>query len=201
VQDTLNTFVREGKVRYIAASNFSGWHLMKSLAVAERYGLNGEEVLDNVAYARAYNADHQNALLTSASALMSESRFCLLIVDSCTALYRSDYTGRGELSARQSHLGKFLRTLQRLADEFGIAVVVTNQVMSNPDASAGPYASNEKKPIGGNIMAHASTTRLQLKKARGSTRTCKIYDSPCLPEMETQFAILGSGIGDPEEEA
>jgi aryl-alcohol dehydrogenase-like predicted oxidoreductase len=38
VQDTLNTFVREGKVRYIAASNFSGWHLMKSLAVAERYG-------------------------------------------------------------------------------------------------------------------------------------------------------------------
>jgi DNA repair protein RAD51 len=45
------------------------------LAVAERYGLNGEEVLDNVAYARAYNADHQNALLTSASALMSESRY------------------------------------------------------------------------------------------------------------------------------
>ena len=38
VLETLNTFVREGKVRYIAASNFSGWHLMKSLAVAERYG-------------------------------------------------------------------------------------------------------------------------------------------------------------------
>jgi aryl-alcohol dehydrogenase-like predicted oxidoreductase len=38
VQDTLNKFVREGKVRYIAASNFSGWHLMKSLAVADRYG-------------------------------------------------------------------------------------------------------------------------------------------------------------------
>jgi aryl-alcohol dehydrogenase-like predicted oxidoreductase len=38
VQDTLTTFVREGKVRYIAASNFSGWHLMKSLAVADRYG-------------------------------------------------------------------------------------------------------------------------------------------------------------------
>jgi aryl-alcohol dehydrogenase-like predicted oxidoreductase len=38
VQDTLNNFVREGKVRYIAASNFSGWHLMKSLAIADRYG-------------------------------------------------------------------------------------------------------------------------------------------------------------------
>ena len=43
--------------------------------------------------------------------------------------------------------------------KFGIAVVVTNQVMSTPDAAAGPYAGNEKKPIGGNIMAHASTTR------------------------------------------
>ncbi len=38
VQDTLNKFVREGKVRYIACSNFSAWHLMKSLAVADRYG-------------------------------------------------------------------------------------------------------------------------------------------------------------------
>jgi aryl-alcohol dehydrogenase-like predicted oxidoreductase len=38
VLDTLNDFVREGKVRYIAASNFSGWHLMKSLAIADRYG-------------------------------------------------------------------------------------------------------------------------------------------------------------------
>src|SRR5580692_4243026 len=38
VQDTLNAFVREGKIRYIAASNFSGWHMMKSLAVADRYG-------------------------------------------------------------------------------------------------------------------------------------------------------------------
>jgi aryl-alcohol dehydrogenase-like predicted oxidoreductase len=38
VQDTLNKFVREGKIRYIACSNFSGWHLMKSLAIADRYG-------------------------------------------------------------------------------------------------------------------------------------------------------------------
>ena len=36
--DTLDTLVRDGKVRYIACSNFSGWHLMKSLAVSDRYG-------------------------------------------------------------------------------------------------------------------------------------------------------------------
>ncbi|MBT1706606.1 aldo/keto reductase [Fulvivirgaceae bacterium PWU5] len=36
--NTLNTLVQSGKVRYIACSNFSGWHLMKSLSVSERYG-------------------------------------------------------------------------------------------------------------------------------------------------------------------
>lgn len=38
VMDTLNTLVHAGKVRYIACSNFSGWHLMQSLAMADRYG-------------------------------------------------------------------------------------------------------------------------------------------------------------------
>ncbi len=37
---TLDDLVQSGKVRYIACSNFSGWHLMKSLAISERYGWN-----------------------------------------------------------------------------------------------------------------------------------------------------------------
>ena len=36
--ETLDTLVKSGKVRYIACSNFSGWHLMNSLSVSERYG-------------------------------------------------------------------------------------------------------------------------------------------------------------------
>ena len=45
-----------------------------------------------------------------------------------------------------------------------------------------------------------SFLRLQLKKGRGNTRICRIYDSPCLPESEGTFAILPGGIGDAEEE-
>jgi len=165
------------------------------LAMAERYGLNGEDVLDNIAYARAFNSDHQSQLLIQASAMMAESRFAVLVVDSATALYRTDYSGRGELSARQMHLARFMRTLQRLADEFGIAVVVTNQVVAQVDGGA-MFNADPKKPIGGNIMAHASTTRLSLKKGRGETRICKIYDSPCLPESEASFSINANGIGD-----
>jgi DNA repair protein RAD51 len=52
-----------------------GFRPVRLLQVAERLGLDGEEVLQNVAYARAYNADHQNALLVQASALMSQSRY------------------------------------------------------------------------------------------------------------------------------
>jgi len=61
------------------------------------------------------------------------------------------------------------------------------------------FAGDTKKPIGGNIIAHASTTRLYLRKGRGDTRICKIYDSPCLPESEAMFAILPDGIGDAKE--
>ena len=49
-----------------------------------------------------------------------ELHFCMfapMVVDSATALYRTDFSGRGELSARQMHLAKFLRSLQKLADE------------------------------------------------------------------------------------
>ncbi|CAF9905556.1 MAG: RecA recombinase Rhp51 [Gomphillus americanus] len=188
----------EGKCLYIDTEGT--FRPVRLLAVAARYGLSGEEVLDNVAYARAYNSDHQLQLLQQASQMMCETRFSLLIVDSATSLYRTDFSGRGELSARQTHLAKFLRTLQRLADEFGIAVVMTNQVVAQVDG--GPSAMfnpDPKKPIGGNIIAHASTTRLSLKKGRGETRICKIYDSPCLPESDCIFAINEDGIGDPVE--
>jgi DNA repair protein RAD51 len=167
--------------------------------VAARLELDGNEVLDNVAYARAYNSDHQLALLTQASAMMAESRYALLVVDSATALYRTDFSGRGELSARQMHLARFLRTLLRLADEFGIAVVITNQVVAQVDGASAMFNPDPKKPIGGNIMAHASTTRLYLRKGRGESRICKIYDSPCLPEAEAVFAINPDGIGDSKD--
>ena len=184
----------EGKCLYIDTEGT--FRPERMLAVADRYKMSGTDVLENIAYARAYNTDHQFQLLVQASAMMSESRYALLVVDSATSLYRTDYSGRGELSARQMHLARFLRALQRMADEFGIAVVITNQVVAQVDGAASMFSVDPKKPIGGNIIAHASTTRLYLRKGRAESRICKIYDSPCLPESEAVFAILPDGIGD-----
>ena len=63
--------------------------------IAERYGLNTQDVLDNVAYARAHNTEHQQQLLIQAAAMMAESRFAVLIVDSATALFRCGGGGGG----------------------------------------------------------------------------------------------------------
>eukprot|EP01006_Ploeotia_vitrea_P060938 TRINITY_DN76892_c0_g1_i1.p1 TRINITY_DN76892_c0_g1~~TRINITY_DN76892_c0_g1_i1.p1 ORF type:complete len:342 (+),score=48.01 TRINITY_DN76892_c0_g1_i1:63-1088(+) len=183
----------EGKAMYIDTEGT--FRPERCRAIAQRYNLDPDEVLDNIAYARAYNSDHQCQLLVQASAMMCESRYALLIVDSATALYRTDYSGRGELSARQMSLARFLRSLARLADEFGIAVVITNQVVAQVDGAA-MFGSDPKKPIGGHIMAHASTTRLSLRKGRAEQRICKVYDSPCLPEAEATFGIYEDGVGD-----
>lgn len=188
----------EGKCLYIDTEGT--FRPVRLVSIAQRYGLNPEDCLDNVAYARAYNAEHQFQLLNHAAQMMSESRFSCLIVDSIMSLYRTDYSGRAELSARQTHVAKYMRTLQRLADEFGIAVVITNQVVAQVDGASAMFNPDPKKPIGGNIIAHSSTTRLSFKKGRAEQRICKIYDSPCLPESECVFAIYEDGIGDPKTE-
>ena len=91
-------------------------------------------------------------------------------------------------------MGQFLRQLTRLAEEFGVAVFISNQVVANPDGMS--FAKDSTKAIGGNIMAHASTTRLRLRKGRGENRICTIFDSPTLPESDCQFAISAQGVAD-----
>jgi DNA repair protein RAD51 len=54
-------------------------------------------------------------------------RYALVIVDSATALYRTDYSGRGELSERQMHMARFLRTLHRIADEVNLIYYLQNE--------------------------------------------------------------------------
>lgn len=169
------------------------------IEIAKRYELDPTEVLSKVSVARAYSADHQTELVKQASGLMATGEYRLLIVDSVIAHYRTDYAGRGELSARQIHLGVYLRSLMQLADEYNIAIIITNQVVAQVDGAAAMFGGDTKKPTGGHVLAHASTTRLYLRKGRGDMRICKVYDSPSLPEAEATFRILNEGIADGEE--
>ena len=110
------------------------------------------------------------------------------------ALFRVEFSGRGELSERQQKLGQHLAQLTRIAEEFNIAVLIINQVTADPGAMSmfGPVV----KPVGGNVLGHASTTRVMLKKGKGEQRIAKIFDSPLMPEDEATFQITPGGIAD-----
>ena len=75
----------------------------------------------------------------------------------------------------------------------------TNQVQSDPGASALFASADGRKPIGGHVLAHASTTRVLLRKGRGEERVAKIQDSPDCPEREATYVITNGGIADPEK--
>lgn len=182
-----------GKVAYIDTEGT--FRPDRVAQIAQRFNVNPEQVLENVFYARAYTVEHQFQLLTMIAAKMTEEPFSLLVVDSIMALFRVDYSGRGELSERQQVLGKMLSRIMKIAEQFNVAVFLTNQVMADPGGGVS-FVPDPKKPIGGHVLAHASTTRLYLRKGRGEQRVCKIFDSPCLPEGEAIFQI---GVGGVEE--
>jgi DNA repair protein RAD51 len=171
-----------------------GFRPARITQIAERFGLDPRAVLDNISVARAHNSEHQMELLTAASAMMAESLYAILIVDSATALFRTDYTGRGELADRQQKLAQFLRQLAIIAQVYNVAVVITNQVTANPGGSM--FVRDNTTAIGGNIMAHSSTTRLKLRKGRGENRVMKVIDSPTLPESDAEFALSDGGVVD-----
>nr|GMD75594.1 meiotic recombination protein DMC1 homolog isoform X2 [Ipomoea batatas] len=104
------------------------------------------------------------------------------IVDSVIALFRVDFTGRGELAERQQKLAQMLSRLTKIAEEFNVAVYMTNQVIADP--GGGVFISDPKKPAGGHVLAHAATIRLMFRKGKGEQRVCKVFDAPNLPENE-----------------
>jgi len=152
-------------------------------------------VLKNIRIARAYNSDHQIALTEKVAHDAQTQNIKLVIVDSLTSHFRAEYSGRGELAARQQKLNHHIHALLRTAEVSGVAVVVTNQVSAKPDM----FFGDPTAPVGGHVVAHASQTRIYMRKSKKTSRVAKVYDSPVLPDSEAVFDIATSGIVDVEE--
>lgn len=160
--------------------------------MAEALELDPEKVLENIIVARAYNSDHQMLLAEKAEDLIREKDIGLIVVDSLTSHFRSDYSGRGMLSDRQQKLNRHMHTLQKMSDIHNLAVVVTNQVMAKPDF----FFGDPTAPIGGHIVGHNATFRIYLRKSKGGKRIARLIDSPNLPEGEAIFTVKQEGIRD-----
>lgn len=165
--------------------------------MAEYLGMDPEKALKGIIYADAYTSEHQTSLLDHCDEVVKEQGIRLIIIDSLTAHFRSEYPGRELLAPRQQKLNVHLHKLKRLCRSFNAAAVVTNQVMAHPDSSHG--GPQHPRAVGGHILGHAAHTRVFLRKGRSNLRIAKIIASPFLPEGETPFRITGRGIEGDEE--
>ncbi|RMF91608.1 MAG: DNA repair and recombination protein RadA [Methanobacteriota archaeon] len=162
------------------------------IQMAEGLELDPDEALERIQVARAYNSDDQILWAEKAAEIAQSGEVGLIIVDSLTAQFRSDYAGRGTLASRQQKLNQHMHTLQRAADLNNLAVIVTNQVMAKPDI----FFGDPTAPIGGHIVGHTSTFRLYLRKSKGGKRVARLVDSPNLPDGEAIFMVKQEGIRD-----
>lgn len=161
--------------------------------IADGMGANPEKALKNIFVARAFNSDHQILLLDKITEMIKNGEpIKLVVIDSLTAHFRAEYSGRGQLADRQQKLNKYLHGLMKLAEQHNLAVYVTNQVMANPAMMFGDPTT----AIGGNIVGHASTYRMYFRRGKKDSRVAKLIDSPNLPDNETVFMITTQGIKD-----
>jgi DNA repair protein RadA len=167
------------------------------IRMAEPLGLDPHETAQKIIYSEAYNSDHQILLLEKADKVIKENNVRLIIVDSLTAHFRSEYLGREMLAERQQKLNSHMHRLVRLARAFNAVAVVTNQVMAKPDQ----FFAMAVEAVGGHIVAHTSHTRIFLRRtASGPVRIARLVSSPYLPEGERIFKVTGEGIQDITEE-
>ena len=154
-----------------------------------------EDFLDKIHVAKAFNSNHQMLLAEKAQELANETQddeypVRLLCVDSLTAHFRAEYVGRGELAERQQKLNKHLHDLDKVGNLHNTAVVVTNQVASNPDS----FFGDPTQPIGGNILGHKSTFRIYLRKSKGDKRIVRLVDAPNLADGEAVMRVEDAGL-------
>ena len=160
--------------------------------IAEARSLDPNKIANNILVARAYNSSHQGLLIDHLFTDVPENNVKLVVVDSMISHFRGEYIGRDNLAERQQKLNMYLHKLIRLAEAYNIAVVITNQVQANP----AQYFGSPIHPAGGNVMAHACTHRVMIKKGSRGTRVARVIDSPYLPDKPAYFIITERGIED-----
>jgi DNA repair protein RadA len=163
--------------------------------IAESRGLDAEEIMKKIFVCRIYYSAHLEAVVRSLAKSIEQYKARLVIIDSIISLHRAEFAGRETLAERQQRLNLILHKLIRLAEIYNVAVVYTNQVQAQPDVL---FGGNSMIAAGGNIMAHASTYRIFLRKA-GHNRIATMLDSPYHAYSQVKFTIGEQGIEDLEK--
>lgn len=159
--------------------------------------MDPQEILSQILISRAFNVEHQVRMVREADQLIREKNVKLLVVDSVAAHFRVEFVGKDMLPKRQQLLMQHAEDLQQYAESYGLAVMLTNQVLATPETLLGGGASVQ--PALGYAWGHRPTHRVYLRKGRRNARIARVFDSPELPEREAVFYIEQEGICDKSE--
>ena len=166
------------------------------IEICEALGLDSEKILSKIWVGSAVTTQDQRRLVDEASSVCHEKNIKLIIIDSMMGHLRSEYIGRGMLSARQDELKLILHKLKHTCWIHKITGVYTNQVQDDP----GKMYGDPMKPIGGHVMGHSPTYRVQLRRGKGELRIASMKKSADLPDRERRFKVTEKGIEDVEEQ-
>jgi DNA repair protein RadA len=171
-----------------------GFSPAKIKFMAQVRELNSDKILENIIIAKADTTTKLEYCIKSVqSKIDSEPDTRLLIIDSMTHLYKVEYTERSQLPEKQSKLNKYLHMLLTTARKNDIAVVITNQVHSNPQS----YSEADRlQPIGGNVLSYSSKYVVDIKKYGIVNCIAILEKHPYRPHFSVRLIIDERGFVD-----
>ena len=176
-------------------------------SIAKTRGLESRTILQNIQVASPLNSHQQEEWIERAcSAIKSDSKIIMLIIDSIINLYKADYPGPSRLPKRQQQLNKYMHMLSNIAQRDRVAVILTNHIQSSLDG----FSSFRSKPIvpaGGNIIAYVTNYTIRLMRifsCRSYSEFARPYKHMAVLEhgpfshskTDAYFTIDSSGIAD-----
>jgi len=132
--------------------------------------------------------------LRNIAAEIAEKNIKVIIIDGLVGLMRLNYEGRGELYERQNDLETAIKYLRNISVVLNCAVVITNQIVSNPDAW-GP----KDKPIGGHVLGHYVKYIISIKMGLKTNRIARLVKAPNSPMADFSFYLNEEGVSNVEK--
>lgn len=165
-------------------------------SIAQARNLDWKNILSRIQLARPRNIKEQELTIREACSVLksnSTSKIKLLIIDSLIFHYRSEYIGRAKLLERQQRLNQQMHLLSDLATTNDVAVVITNHLYSDPNASS---LGDRSKPLGGNIVSYMTKCIIKLEYLDHVYRRAILEKSPCRGHVSRYLRIAENGLRD-----
>lgn len=193
---TAEVIANNGNVLWIDCEDTFKPKRLAEIIIERKYAEDIEsskDMLRRVTYLYAPNTENLMGIINNLSETILNMRPTLIVVDGSVGQFREEYLGRGTLSARQNQLARLMTHLKNVSYYFNCTVLFTNQVQTDPSIMFG----DPIKPIGGNVVAHASTYRIYFKKS-GKKHIARMVDSSENAEQDVEYTLNKSGIAENE---